>query len=139
MIKVLENEINGFSKWFRWAFYALFFVYLGVWLFTIHLANIQKQNSLEPVLPIMPKDSEEYKELTESIIDNFEFANGGKYGTCAWILCLCRSSKNPRAIILCSYFLSGSACFHGGIPGAENWSIFFFEECGRDCCNYDFA
>lgn len=81
MISGIEREFGSFSRWFRWSFYLLFCVYLATWLFTIELASLQEVRGLKPVLPVMPKDSEEYQELVESIIYKGEFSNGGKLST----------------------------------------------------------
>ena len=81
MFGKLKNEIENFSHWFKIAFWALFFVYLGSWVFSIYLSNIQTQANLKPVLPIMAKDSEEYQGLIESLINDHRFFLGGKINT----------------------------------------------------------
>lgn len=65
------------SKWFKYLLCISFFIYIGFWLFTIYLANIQKQRNLEPVLPVVPQDSEEYRNLAESLIQHHSFAQNG--------------------------------------------------------------
>ena len=81
MLNRVETEFGTFSSWFKWSFYILFGVYLATWLFTIHLANVQKQANLEPVLPIMAKDSEEYRDLIDSVIRGEGLSYDGKVST----------------------------------------------------------
>lgn len=81
MINKIKNEINGFSNWFKWTLYVLFFIYLGTWLFTIYLSNIQEANNLKPILPVVPQDSEEYRNLAESLLVNKEFSQHGQSDT----------------------------------------------------------
>jgi len=77
----MVKEINSFSKWFKIVFFCVFVIYIFAWLFTIHFSGIQKNNNLEPILPIVPQDSEEYGSLAESIIQNHIFSSGGEINT----------------------------------------------------------
>src|SRR3989344_1575846 len=81
MLEKIEAEFKSFSPLFRVTFYVLFCIYLSTWLFSIHLANVQKQAGLEPVLPIMAKDSEEYRGLIESVLDGEGLSEDGKVST----------------------------------------------------------
>lgn len=74
-------ELMGFSVWFKRAIYILIFIYVACWFFTIYLSAFQIKNNITPVLPVMPKDSEEYRDLTESIIQNHNFYYDGKIST----------------------------------------------------------
>ena len=78
---MIIKEINSFSKWFKIVFFCVFVIYIFAWLFTIYLANIQKATNLEPILPVVPQDSEEYNELAESIIQNQSFYSDGEINT----------------------------------------------------------
>jgi len=81
MPKIAIIEKENFSKWFKTLFYAVFVFYIISWLFTIYLSNIQIKNGLEPVLPVVPKDSEEYKNLADSMLLGRGFYQDGQFDT----------------------------------------------------------
>lgn len=81
MFLKIKKELTDFSVWFKWAFCILFFIYIACWFFTIYISVFQVKNNITPVLPVMPKDSEEYRDLTESIIQNHNFYYDGKIST----------------------------------------------------------
>src|SRR5680860_1397189 len=78
-IKIIEKE--NFSKWFKVLFCVAFIFYITSWLFTIYLSGIQKSSNLEPILPVMSEDGEEYRSLTESILSGTGFSQNGEIDT----------------------------------------------------------
>lgn len=71
------KEIKNLSKWFKILYFILFAAYISAWLFTIHLSNLQKDIHLRPILPVVQQDSEEYYNLSESIISGEGFVQNG--------------------------------------------------------------
>ena len=69
MMRISANkEVQTFSKVFKILFCTLFVIYLAFWLFTMHLANIQKREGIKPLLPVLYQDSHEYADLAQSLI-----------------------------------------------------------------------
>lgn len=77
----MKREIENFSGWFKIASVVLFVVYISFWFFTIHIHNVQKERQIEPVLPIVSEDSEEYDQLSRSIISGNGFSRNGNIET----------------------------------------------------------
>lgn len=100
MLSKFKKEITGFSLSFRIVFSILFFVYLGFWSVTIYLSNIQIKSNLEPVFPVAPQDSEEYRNLAESMLGGQGFSQNGKVDTL-------RAPGYPAFVALFKY-LTGS-------------------------------
>jgi len=73
----IKQEIKDFSGWFKIAFVVLFVVYISFWFFTINLHDIQKREQIEPVLPVIPEDSQGYELLSQSIADGKGFGVDG--------------------------------------------------------------
>lgn len=73
--------MKSFSRWFRILFCLSFCLYIALWVWTIYLSEFQKANALEPVLPVIPQDSQEYHWLSESIINNHTFSQRGEEDT----------------------------------------------------------
>lgn len=76
IIGFFKKEFFGFSRWFRTVLIILFFLYVGMWGFTIYLSHIQQSENLSPAFPVVPGDSTEYYELSQSIIHGQGFARG---------------------------------------------------------------
>lgn len=77
----IKQETEDFSKWFKIALVALLVIYVSFWFFTIYLHNVQKEKQLEPVLPIIAEDSEEYDQLSRSILSGQGFSRNGNIET----------------------------------------------------------
>lgn len=59
----------------------VFTVYLVFWAFTIYLSSVQHERHLQPVLPVIPQDSEEYRNLAESMLTGHGFSQHNKIDT----------------------------------------------------------
>jgi 4-amino-4-deoxy-L-arabinose transferase-like glycosyltransferase len=77
----IKQEIEDFSGWFKIVLGILFVVYIFFWFFTIHLYNVQKAGHIQPVLPVIAEDSEEYDQLSQSIISGNGFSRNGNIET----------------------------------------------------------
>ncbi|MEK9184812.1 MAG: glycosyltransferase family 39 protein [Patescibacteria group bacterium] len=75
------KEIRDWSKLFKILFFSIFIIYFLLWLFTIHLSNIQKTQGISPTLPVLREDSQEYANLSESIISGNGFVLNEKAET----------------------------------------------------------
>ncbi len=77
----MQNEFGSFSKIFRILLCLFFAMYVCGWFFTMHLAAIQKEKSIQPILPVLREDSEEYAALSESLLLRQSFTQDGKIET----------------------------------------------------------
>lgn len=69
------DGIKSFSKWFKVLFAVMCAVYISLWIFTILLSGVQKENGIEPRLPAAPKDSQGYVDFAESLMQGRGLAN----------------------------------------------------------------
>ena len=73
--------MKNWSKLFKILFFSISVVYFLFWLFIIHLSNIQKTQGINPLLPVLREDSQEYANLSDSIISGKSFVLDGKAET----------------------------------------------------------
>lgn len=81
ILSKIRQEVGELSRWFKIILILLFAVYISFWFFTIGLHDVQKVRQIEPVLPIIPEDSEEYDALSQSIISGKGFSRNGNIET----------------------------------------------------------
>jgi len=77
----IKKEIEDFSGWFKIVLIVLFAAYISFWFFTINLHDVQKAKQIEPILPVVAEDSEEYDRLSQSIVSGSGFGINGKIET----------------------------------------------------------
>ncbi|MCR4334666.1 MAG: glycosyltransferase family 39 protein [Patescibacteria group bacterium] len=75
------KEIKNWSKLFKILFFSIFAIYFSLWIFTVYLSTIQKEQGISPILPVLREDSQEYASLSESIISGNGFVLDGKVET----------------------------------------------------------
>jgi len=81
MLFKIKKEMESFSRWFRIIVFILGLVYLSLWIFSINLSYIQKDNGFEPLLPGAPEDSVGYILISESLINGNGLSQNGKIET----------------------------------------------------------
>ncbi len=81
MISKLKKEIKEFSPWFKITMGVLLIVYVGFWLFTIHLSGVEQAQGMDIRLPAAPKDSIEYVLMSESLVSGHGLSMNGRIET----------------------------------------------------------
>lgn len=81
ILSKIKGETEDFSGWFKVALIVLFVAYVSFWFFTINLHYVQREKQIEPVLPIVAEDSEEYDQLSRSLISGNGFSRNGNIET----------------------------------------------------------
>ncbi len=100
-IKLILSTI---PRWYRWVLMGLFVCYLSAWIFTIHIARVQSEKGVSPVMPVLANgDSGEYASLSTSILSGQGFKIDGAEQTF-------RTPGYPSFIAL-TRFLSGGSYF----------------------------
>jgi len=65
-------------RWYRWVCVGLFICYISAWIFTIHIAIVQNERGISPVMPVLANgDSGEYASLSTSILLGQGFKTDG--------------------------------------------------------------
>lgn len=64
------------ERWFKVSFGALAVLYVLVWVFTLHLAQIQVDRGYTLIIPVLGDDSQQYAELSDALMQGRGFTLG---------------------------------------------------------------
>ncbi|HEY4505692.1 MAG TPA: glycosyltransferase family 39 protein [Candidatus Paceibacterota bacterium] len=79
--KIIKQDTQDMSKWFRAVVIVCALIYVGLWFFSIHISRVEESRGIYPLLPAAPKDSIEYVKLSESLMSGNGLTMDGRLET----------------------------------------------------------